>query len=210
MKSKYYDTDVLSYIDHTILLNPFFDEWFKYVEEILLSDEFQKRKLFPHHHNISVWDHSILVSFRAFIMAKIFNANVRNTAIAGLLHDFYPWSWQYNKDLEDLDEGIYLSEVYTKHPLFKMHGFTHASAAAENYVKYFPHLEDKIITDSIKRHMFPLNIIPPRYKEGFIITMVDKIDSVHELPSPTVIPGKIKRGINNKVIIPILDKVNFK
>lgn len=197
MENKYYDKDVLSYIDHTILLNPFFDEWYGYVEQILLNDEFQKRKLFPHHHEMSVWDHSILVSFRAFITAKIFNADVRITAIAGLLHDFYPWSWMYSEDLEKLDDGKYLVEVYTKHPLFKMHAFTHAKAAAENYVKFFPELENKRITNAIKRHMFPLNIVPPRYKEGFLITLVDKVNSVHELPSPSFVTKKIK---NSKIV----------
>ena len=198
MNKKYYDKDVLSYIDHTILLNPFFDEWYGYVESILLNDEFQKRKLFPHHHNLSVWDHSILVSFRSFIMAKTFNADERKTAIAGLLHDFYPWAWMYNEELEDLDGGKYLEEVYTKHPLFEMHGFTHANAAAENYVKFFPELEDEIITNAIKRHMFPLNIVPPKTKEGFIITFVDKVNSFNELPSPSFVTDKIK---NSKVVI---------
>ena len=198
MKNKYYDIDVISYIDHTIILNPFFDEWYGHVKDILLSDEFQRRKLFPHHHNMSVWDHSVLVSFRAFIMAKIFNADQRITAIAGLLHDFYPWSWMYSKDLEDLDDGKYLVECYTKHSLFKKHGFTHAKAAAENYVKFFPELEDKKITNAIKRHMFPLNIVPPRYKESFLITIVDKVNSVHELPSPSFVTEKIK---NSKMVV---------
>lgn len=207
MKNKYYDSDVLSYIDHTIILNPFFDEWYEYVKEILLHDEFQKRKLFPHHHEMSVWDHCILVSFRAFVMAKIFNADERITAIAGLLHDFYPWSWMYSKDLEDLDDGKYLVEVYTKHPLFKRHGFTHARAAAENYVKFFPHLEDKKITNAIKRHMFPLNIVPPRYKESLLITIVDKVNSVHELPSPTFVADKIK---NSKIVAKATRVFSFK
>ncbi len=210
MSKKYYDEDVLSYIDNSIILNPFFEEWFQYVKEILLNDEFQKRKLFPHHHNMSVWDHSILVSFRSFLMARLFNADLRICAIAGLLHDFYPWSWLYSEDLEELDDGKYLIEVRTKHPLFKRHGFTHAKAAAENYIKYFPELENKRITNAIKRHMFPLNIIPPRYKEGFIITTVDKINSVHELPSPTVIPGKIKNSFSKSAIVQYFKKDKVK
>ena len=43
--NSYYDDDIISYIDHSILLNPFFEEWFEIVEPILRNDEFQKRKL---------------------------------------------------------------------------------------------------------------------------------------------------------------------
>ncbi len=198
---KYYDKDVIFDIDASIITNPFFDEWFMLVEDILMNDEFQKRKIFPHHHNMSVWDHSILVSFRSFIVAKTFHASEEVCAIAGLLHDFYPWSWIYSEELEELDEGIYLFELRRKKKgLFDLHGFTHANAASINYVKYFPELENKRVTNAIKRHMFPLNIVPPRYKESLIITIIDKLNSVNELPSIKVVPGKIKKTFN-KVIL---------
>ena len=45
-------------------------EYYNIVKDILKNDEFQKRKLFMHHHNISVWEHSILVSFKSFVVAK--------------------------------------------------------------------------------------------------------------------------------------------
>lgn len=203
----YYDKDVVSYIDPFITRNPFFAEWYEIVEEILLSDEFQKRKLFFHHHEMTVWDHSTLVSFKAFLYAKTFKADIRVCAIAGLLHDFYPWTWIYNEELEELDDGIYLEEVKTKHSLFKKHGFTHAKAAALNYVKYFPQLENKKITNAIKRHMFPLNIVPPRYKESYIVTLVDKINSVHELPSIKVVPGMIVNKFTHKKDVKLTKKV---
>ena len=190
--NNYYKENVIEDIDFTIVSNPFFQEWYLLVKDILLHDEFQKRKLFLHHHCLSVWEHSILVSFKSFLASKTFHANSRVCAIAGLLHDFYPYAWLYNKDLEELDGGIYLSRIDKKMSLFKKHGFTHAKEAAENYIKYFPELEDKRITNAIKRHMFPLNIIPPRYKEGFIITSVDKLNSVKELPSISYVSQKVK------------------
>ena len=189
----YYNKNVIEDIDSSILLNRSFDEWFLIVEEVLLHDEFQKRKLFAHHHDMTVWDHSIFVSFKAFLVAKYFGADQRVCALAGLLHDFYPQAWLYNAELEKLENGKYLKEYNVKKPLFKMHGFIHASEAALNYVKYFPWLEDERITNAIKRHMFPLNIVPPKYKEGYIVTMIDKWNSVHELPSITVVPKNMKK-----------------
>lgn len=182
MKS-YYNKNVIDDIDLSIVLSPFFHEWYEIVEDILLHDEFQKRKLFNHHHDMSVWDHSILVSFKSYMVARYYNADARVCAIAGLLHDFYTQAWLYNPELAKLEDGKYVKDIGVKKSLFKMHGFTHASNAAENYVRFFPELEDKKITNAIKRHMFPLNIVPPRYFESYIITGVDKLNSVKELPS---------------------------
>ena len=195
----YYDKNVIKYIDPSIVLNPLFDEWFLYVEDILLSDEFQKRKLFMHHYNLSVWDHSILVSFNSFLAAKYFNASARVCAIAGLLHDFYTQAWIYNEELAKIDNGKYLSEFYVKKPLFKMHAFVHGDDAASNALKYFPELVNDRILNSIKRHMFPVTIIPPKYKEGFLITSIDKLNSVRELPSPKVMTIKLKNKIYAKL-----------
>lgn len=180
---EYYDTNIIKAIDPSILLHPLFDEWFLIVEDILKNDEFQKRKIFMHHHNLSVWDHSILVSFKAFTSAHYLNANPRICAIAGLLHDFYPQAWISTPEIEALDGGKYATYMKEKKPLWKMHGFIHGPEAAKNYVKFFPELENKKITNSIKHHMFPLTIIPPKYKEGLIVTVIDKMNSCHELPS---------------------------
>lgn len=190
---KYYDENVLKYIEPAIILSPSFDEWFMIVKDILLNDEFQKKKYFMHHHNLTVWDHSILVSFKAFKMAKGIGADYRICAIAGLLHDFYTYAWLYSEELEHIDNGKYLKEIGVRKPLFKIHGFTHGADAAANYIKYFPELEDDRITDSIKKHMFPMTIIPPKYIEGYILTSVDKLNSIKELPS---IPEMSKKVTN--------------
>lgn len=195
---RYYDKKVLKYIDPAIILSPQFDEWFKITKEVLLNDEFQKRKYFMHHHNLSVWDHSILVSFKAFKIARAIGADDRICALAGLLHDFYEQAWLYSEELAQIDDGKYLKEIGVKKPLFKMHGFTHGANAAKNYVKFFPHLEDERITDSIKKHMFPMTIIPPKYIEGYILTSVDKLNSIKELPTVPEMgrtAGKFVKGL---------------
>ena len=192
----YYNKNVLDDIDPYIKNNLLFEEWFNIVEDILMHDEFQRRKLFMHHHNMSVWEHSILVSYKSFMASKYYGGDERVCAIAGLLHDFYPQAWLWNDELAELDEGKYLSEFYDKKSLFKMHGFVHGKEAAKNYVKYFPELEDKRITNAIERHMFPLTIKPPRYFEGYILTAIDKVNSVRELPGISF----FAKGFKNKAI----------
>ena len=88
MNNSYYNKDVYNDLE-PINKCTYFNEWFKIVEPILLNDEFQRRKLFLHHEN-SVWEHSIIVSFKSFLVAKFYNLNVYDATIAGLLHDFYP------------------------------------------------------------------------------------------------------------------------
>ena len=151
---------------------PLFDEWFAVVKDILLNEEFQKRRLFKHHKK-SVWDHCVDVSFKAFKFAKKHNLNDKVCAIGGLLHDFYPFAWQYSQELDAFD-STYLQRLDKKESLFKKHGFTHAREAYENYLKYFGEYEDEKISNCIIRHMFPLNIIPPKYKESWVVTYSDK------------------------------------
>ena len=143
-------------------------EYYNIVKEIIESSEFQKRKKFKHH-NDSVFEHSIKVSYKSYKIAKLFKINYKNCAIAGLLHDFYKKPWQDNQE---------------KMPFFKQHGFTHANEASINAQKFYNDYMNKIIINSIKRHMFPLNICPPKYIEGWIITLSDKIVSLDVLKNP--------------------------
>ena len=142
------------------------EEFLDIVTPILNEKEFIKRKEYKHHGNTSVYEHSFAVSYYAYMMAKkmhLKKSKVRNTAIAGMLHDFYYKDW--TKDTE-------------KKPFLKKHGFVHAKEAKENSKKIFPKLMNKRIENAIERHMFPLNITPPKYIEGWIITIADKYVSM--------------------------------
>ena len=66
---------------------------------------------------------------------------------------------------------------------FKKHGFTHAKNALDNSRRHYKKYLNPIIENSIERHMFPLNKIPPKYKVGYIITFVDKAVSLDMLMS---------------------------
>ncbi len=140
-----------------------FVEWNDIVKSILENEEFQKRKTFHHHGNTSVYEHSVKVSKKAYSLAKLLHVNCKDAAIAGLLHDFYTTPWQ---------------EDTTIRPFFQKHGFTHARIALENSRKHFPNLLNKKIENAIVRHMFPLNITPPKYLVGYIVTIADKICSL--------------------------------
>src|SRR5574344_1776660 len=190
----YYSKDVIHELDNISRLS-YFNEWYQIVKDILLSDEFQRRKLFKHHDN-SVWDHSINVSFRSFLMAKYYNLDEKTCAIAGLLHDFYPKAYKKCPELEKLNPN-YMSRVIGKLSFKELYGFVHAKEAANNALKYYPKLVDDKIYSCIKTHMFPLNIIPPRYPEGWIITLMDKKLSASTIKEIKYIPGIIKAKVTS-------------
>ena len=144
------------------------DEYLEIISEILSNSEFIKRKEYHHHENRSVYTHSLIVSYYSFLIAKKIKLDYRSAAIAGLLHDFYYEDWQQKP----------------KKGLKNLHGFVHAKEAAENSKKHFSNLINEKISDSIIKHMFPLTLLPPKYFEGWIITIVDKIVSLEILRQP--------------------------
>ena len=154
-------------------------DYYKIVDEILKNDEFIKRKQFKHHDNTSVYDHCLAVSKLSYELARKMNLDYKSAAIGGLLHDFYTKPWQENN-------------VKTK--LLEAHGFTHAKDALHNAHKYFPNLMNEKIDDIILRHMFPLNKVPPKYKEGWIVTLADKYVSLEVFKNPKFLPKLIGLG----------------
>ena len=165
-----------------IIDHPLFKEWFIITKDVLSSREFQKRKLIKHHDN-SVFDHCIRVSFEAYKIAKKRNVDEKACALAGLLHDFYPEAWQYTESLEKLDASYKrrFSDDY-KSKITNLHGFVHGRKAMENAYKFYPEIMNKQIENAILRHMFPLTVIPPKYKEGWVITLADKKVSFKAMP----------------------------
>ncbi len=136
------------------------EEFMEIVTPILEHPEFLKRKNWQHHEHSSLYEHCLAVSYLSYKVCKKHKWHYKDAAIAGLLHDFYTKPWQEN-----------LSE---KKPFFKQHGFVHASEALDNSRKYFSKYLNPRIENSIVRHMFPLNIKPPRYIEGWVVSYADK------------------------------------
>ena len=73
-----------------------------------------------------------------------------------MLHDFYFYDWR-NKHVEGQK---------------KFHAMRHPKIALTNAQDVFE-LNDLEI-DIIKKHMWPMTIIPPSFWESFIVTLVDK------------------------------------
>lgn len=80
---------------------------------------------------------------------------------AALLHDFFLYNWH--------EPG----------PGREMHAFMHATRAMRNARRFFPDLSERE-ADAIRNHMFPLTPVPPRFREGWLVTYADKWCATYE------------------------------
>lgn len=151
----------------------------KYAEDILNSANFQRTKEHIQHGNMTVNEHCINVAKTSLMIKKKFHitCNQRDLVRGALLHDYFLYDW-HKKDL--------------KNP-HKLHGFYHPGRALRNAKKEY--VLTKRQEDIIKKHMWPLTVVPPMCREAWIVTAADKYCSLME--TFRLHKGKIKtrRGI---------------
>lgn len=142
---------------------PFEKEYYEIVQDILQHEEFLKLKDF-FHHNSSIYAHVNDVAYFSYRVSKYFKLDYRSAARGALLHDFFLYDWR-NHDAPDL-------------PREKFHGLAHPAIAVANAKRYFK--VNDIEEDIIKKHMWPLTLVPPKYKESYIVSFADKYLSSKE------------------------------
>ncbi len=134
-----------------------------YGKEILASPNMIKSQEFFQHGTVSVHEHSVKVALCCLKLVEKFNINVDKASLVrgALLHDYFLYDW-HNED-----DGSH-----------KWHGFKHAKIAFKNASEEF-NLNDKE-KNMILSHMFPLNLVLPKYKESVVLTIADKICALCE------------------------------
>ncbi len=133
-------------------------------------------KEYVQHGKTSTLAHSVAVAYYSYRVArclKFMGFKEKELIRGALLHDYYLYDWHCPPKLK------------------KLHGFSHPQAALDNAKADF--LLSDIEKDVIKRHMFPLTLVPPKYKESVLVCIVDKICSVYETMSSSAYK-------NNRVI----------
>jgi uncharacterized membrane protein/HD superfamily phosphodiesterase len=138
-------------------------EFYRVIRDIYGHGEFLKLKQY-YHHNSSIYDHVNEVAYLSYRICKYLKLDYRSATRGALLHDFFLYNW-HDHDEPDL-------------PRDKNHGIAHPRIALANAEKHFS-LND-IERDIIKKHMWPLTLVPPRYKESFVVSFADKYLSSKE------------------------------
>lgn len=101
--------------------------------------------------------YSLLISEKLKI-----SCNKRDLVRGALLHDYFLYDWHDKNHVNPL----------------RLHGFHHPGIALRNAGKEYV-LSDRE-KDIIKKHMWPLTIVPPMCREAWIVTAADKYCSLLE------------------------------
>ena len=75
----------------------------------------------------------------------------------------------------------------------KLHGFYHPGIALKNARKEY-HLTRRE-EDIIKKHMWPLTVVPPLCREAWVVTAADKYCSLLETLKIRKRPGRVRVGV---------------
>ena len=134
------------------------------VIEAMRGSRFAAEEEFIQHGNTSCLLHSIAVAYFCYRIAKklgFLDFRLNELVRGALLHDYFLYDWH------DGDKS------------HRLHGFFHAARARKNAERDFA--LSPISKDIIEKHMFPLNLALPRYRESVIVTVADKICAVREM-----------------------------
>ncbi len=138
------------------------DEYSYLVKDILNNKEFNELSTIAHHGETRL-DHSLRVSYFSYKISKALKLDFKETARAGLLHDFY---LDTTKDYKKMKDKV------------KLFSIGHPEDALVNANKLF-YLSEKE-KDIIRTHMFPIGFKIPKYLESWVVNMVDTSVSVYE------------------------------
>ena len=136
----------------------------EHASDILKSENFRSTKNYIQHGTMPVHRHCIDVAEKSIAISKFLRipCNEREMVRGALLHDYFLYDW-HDKSRENYQ---------------RLHGFYHPGIALRNAsMEYELTLREK---DIIKKHMWPLTVVPPLCREAWIVTTADKYYSLLE------------------------------
>ena len=131
-----------------------YQEYKRCIKDVMDHKLAMSMENFIQHSDISCLEHCLYVSYTSFLVCKRLGLDYRSAARGGLLHDFFLYDWHITKP----DEGL--------------HGFVHPRIALRNANRNFD-LNGRE-QDIIEKHMWPMTLVFPKYKESYIVCLIDK------------------------------------
>lgn len=144
--------------------NYFFEALKRYGKDILAAEHFQESEAYIQHGDMSVRRHSLSVAECSLYLAHVLRirCHKRDLLRGALLHDYFQYDW-HSKEHRSIKN---------------LHGFYHPGIALNHAEKEFQ--LNKRQRDIIKKHMWPLTVVPPVCREAWIVTLADKYCSLME------------------------------
>jgi uncharacterized protein len=157
----------------------------QYGGDILVSANMNREKDFPMHGGVSTFAHSISVAYYSLYFVqkhKTKNVDISSMIRGALLHDYFLYDWHVHARWH------------------KLHGFRHPHWALENARKEYK--LNKKEEDIILKHMFPITVRFPKYRESFIVDWADKVCANHEIKyGETLVASSVLDAMNARMAL---------
>lgn len=137
------------------------EEFEMIIQDIITNETVQKMNDYRQHYDTTCFEHCKQVAYYSYLICKKYQWDYQSAARAGMLHDLFLYDWRTR---ENGRKGL--------------HAFTHPRTSFENASSLFVLNEKE--SDIILKHMWPVTLRLPRYKESYVITFVDKYCALQE------------------------------
>lgn len=158
------------------------EEYVELIKDLIECEQIQSLQTITQHHFSTRLEHSMSVSYTSYKIAKKLKLNCRAIARAGLLHDFFQ---------ED-------REAFAQNYEGQSHASYHPHVALKN-AQELTELSE-LECDIIIKHMWlasPACVRTlPKFKESYVVTMVDKYCATKEALVP--LPRVMKKSLHLK------------
>lgn len=152
-----------------------YQEFYDSISDILRHPVVREMRKYSQHCDTHCYRHCLAVAYQNFRICKRLKLDAVSAARGGMLHDLFLYDWR---------------EHY-KETGNRFHAMSHPIEAYKNASKYFK--LNKVETEVIKKHMWPVTLVPPRYPETYVICFTDKYCGTAEITEFYF--GKIKKAI---------------
>lgn len=165
-------------------------EFERIINDIISNDTVLKMLEFRQHYDTTCFDHCMNVAYYSYLICKKYGLDYVSAARAGMLHDLFLYDWRKR---ENSRKGF--------------HAFTHPKTALINASKEFSLTPKE--KDIILKHMWPLTVQLPRYKEALIVSFVDKYCAINESINVYLRKKSVQRFQRNAYIFLSLFLINI-
>ena len=156
-----------SYVDPQIHLNMDkkynLKEFFDIIKDLISNDVVKQMKNYRQHCNTSCYKHCMQVAYFTYIACKKLKLDYISATRAAMLHDLFLYDWR---------------KKYRNIELPGLHAFVHPQIALKNANNLFE--LNEMEKDIILKHMWPVTFSLPKYRESYIVTVMDKYSACLE------------------------------
>ena len=158
-----------------MVLDEEIQEFKKIIKDIISNSSVLSLKEHTQHMNSSRFEHCYDVAYYTYKICKKWGLDYISATRGAMLHDFYFYDWRH--------KGVKGQK--------RFHAYRHPRIAWHNANENFE--LNEVEKDVIIKHMWPLTWRLPRYKESYVVTIVDKYCATKEFFDSLKYAKKLKK-----------------